>query len=136
MTEKTITICGKEVKMIYCAATENGYEFISGKSIDVFIPKFGKNEKGEDIIAEPANATRADYMMLGIAGITAYYSKQDEEPPVMSKDILYDATPTEVANLITSIVELRAAWYDIPKVVENQLKEEQGNKADEEKPKN
>lgn len=136
MTEKTITICGKEVKMIYCAATENGYEFISGKSIDVFIPKFCKNEKGEDIIAEPANATRADYMMLGIAGITAYYSKQDEEPPIVSKDILYDATPTEVANLITSIVELRAEWYGIPKVVEEQLKEDSDGTAGEDQPKN
>ena len=122
--------------MIYCAATENGYEFISGKSIDVFIPKFGKNEKGEDIIAEPANATRADYMMLGIAGITAYYSKQDEEPPVVSKDILYDATPTEVANLITSIVELRAEWYGIAKVVEEQLKEDSDGTAGEDQPKN
>lgn len=27
IAEKTITICGKEVKMRYCAATETGFEF-------------------------------------------------------------------------------------------------------------
>ena len=33
-TEKTITICGKEVKLLYCAATENGYEQLAGQSIN------------------------------------------------------------------------------------------------------
>ena len=28
MKSKKITICGREVKMIYCAATENGYEIM------------------------------------------------------------------------------------------------------------
>ena len=28
MTSKKITICGKEVELFYCAATENGYERI------------------------------------------------------------------------------------------------------------
>ena len=30
--------------MIYCAATESGYEDISGKSISVFVPEFGKDD--------------------------------------------------------------------------------------------
>ena len=30
MNAKTITICGKDVELLYCAATETGYESISG----------------------------------------------------------------------------------------------------------
>ena len=47
MTSKKITICGKEVELFYCAATENGYErFSDGKTIGVFIPTFKMDEEG------------------------------------------------------------------------------------------
>ena len=125
MTEKTIHICGQDVRMIYCAATENGYEDMSGgRSINVFVPTLGKNEKGETIIIEPAKATNKDFMMLGFAAIIAAYVSKGEEVPFDSDKFLYEATAEDVATLLTAIIELRAKWYGVNEVVEQMLKNE------------
>ena len=103
--EKTISICGQDVQMLYCAATETGFEQLANRSINVFLP-------GDD--EENPAATGDDYIKLGIAAIIAAYARNDQEPPVSVKDVLYEATPQEVVALITSAVELRAKWYDVP----------------------
>ena len=89
--ERNIHICGKDIRMIYCAATENGYEELSGKSIFSFVPTVTKNDKGEDEV-QPAAATSKDYMMLSIAAIIAASEQAGVEVPITSKDILYEAT--------------------------------------------
>ena len=132
MTEKKITICGQEVRICYCAATENGFEQITGKPISIFVPMFGKDEEGKTIIKEPANAMTGDWMFLGVAGIIAAYSRDNQEPPVDTDKVLFDATPEDVSNLITAIVELRNQWYKVPEVVP---KDEQPAD-EEEQPKN
>lgn len=140
--EKTITICGKEVKLLYCAATENGYEELSdGKSISVFLPTLGKDKNGETIITEPAKANIGDFVKLAIAGIISAYARDKKEMPVTMNEILYNSTPTERNELITAIVTLRNEWYGVPKVLEESIKAEQATASDgspyeEEKPKN
>ena len=129
IAEKTITICGKEVRMRYCAAAETGYESLSGKSIAVFSPTFGKDDEGNDIITEPAKATTQDYLTLAVAAIVAAYARGNEEPPVTSEDILYDASPTDVAELLTTVVMLRVEWYKVPEVVKPDMQpDERGGK--------
>ena len=108
--EKTISICGQDVQMLYCAATETGFEQLANRSINVFLP-------GDD--NENPAATGDDYIKLGIAAIIAAYARNDQEPPVSVKDVLYEATPQEVVALITSAVELRAhsshrLWNSVP----------------------
>lgn len=111
--------------MIYCAATENGYEDMSGgRSINVFVPTLGKNKKGETIVIEPARATNKDFMMLGFAAIIAAYVSKGEEVPFDSDKFLYEATAEDVATLLTAIIELRAKWYGVNEVVEQMLKKE------------
>ena len=128
--EKTITICGKEVKMIYCAATENGYEDLSNKSISVFVPEFGKDDEGNDIIVKQAEAHIGDFVMLAIAGIIAYYAKNNQGVPVKTEEIIYESRPAERNELITSIVELRNEWYKVPSVVKPDMKpDNQGEKS-------
>lgn len=140
--EKAITICGKEVKLLYCAATENGYEELSdGKSISVFVPTYGKDENGETIITEPAKANISDFVKLAMAGIIAAYARDKKEMPVTMNEILYNSTPTERNELIIAIVTLRNEWYGIPKVLEESIKAEQvavsdASSSEEEKPKN
>lgn len=130
--EKTISIFGKEVKLLYCAATENGYEELSdGKSISVFVPTFGKDENGETFISEPAKANIGDFVKLAMAGIIAAYARDKKEMPVTMNEILYNSTPTERNELITAIVTLRNEWYGVPKVLEESIKEEQTNQSDE-----
>ena len=117
--EKTISICGQDVQMLYCAATETGFEQLANRSINVFLP-------GDD--DENPAATGDDYIKLGIAAIIAAYARNDQEPPVSVKDVLYEATPQEVVALITSAVELRAKWYDVPEIIEEDKKGKRGKR--------
>lgn len=122
--QKEITINGQQVKMIYCAATENGFEEISRKSISVFLPTFGTDEEGNTIIKEVAPCTIGDWIALAMASIVAAYTRDGEDVPVSSEYLLYEATPQERSDLTMAIVELRNEWYGVPKVVEEQLKQE------------
>ena len=115
---ETITLCGKKVKIMYCAATETGYEIMAEKSSQVFLPTIiERDENGKVTKAEPPAATLDDYIKLALAGIVAAYDSEDKKPPVTSKDILYKATSEEITNLVGTIGKLRAAWYNVPDVV-------------------
>ena len=133
MNAKTITICGKDVEMLYCAATETGYESISGQSCEIFIPEISKDKQGKDQIRMRA-ATR-DYIQLAVAAIIAAYTRKGEEAPVTADDILYNATSQEVTALITTVIELRNAWYKVPSVIQPE-DDTQKHQSEEEKPKN
>lgn len=117
MTEKTVNILGKEVRMRYCAATENGFETIREKSISDM--DFTKQE---------------DLITLAVCAIVAAYAKTNEVPPVTSQDIIYDCTPAEIISLVTAVIELRNEWYKVPSVVETG--EETQSDEEEEAPKN
>ena len=122
--EKSITICGKEVKLRYCAATETGFEQLAGKSIGDI--DFNSQE---------------DLLRLSVAAIIAAYQRDGQEAPIESKDILFDAKPAEIIELFKAVFELRAAWYNVPLVLEESIKEEQAivsdaSPSEEEKPKN
>ena len=119
MTEKTITICGKDVTILYCAATETGYERLAQKGIDVFLPTFGPNpDKPEEIImTAPPTANTEDYLQLAIAAIVAASESKKQEVPITADDLLYRATKAEVTALITAVIELRNEWYGLSKVI-------------------
>lgn len=126
--EKTVRINGKDVVMRYCAATETGYEQISGKSSDIFSP----HRMGDGI--EPSKAALEDYLKLAISAIVAAYSRKGEEAPVTGDYIIYDATPKEINDLIMTVVALRNEWYKVPDVVLQEDKKEEAE--GEEQPKN
>ena len=129
MKEKTIKLCGKDVSMIYCAATENGYEEIAGKSISVFVPTFDKDKEGNTIVTEPAKANISDFVKLAVSGIIAAYARKQKEPPVTSDEILYEATPAERNEMLEAIVELRNEWYGVPKVLKDAIESEKAEDA-------
>lgn len=126
-TEKSIQICGKTVLMRYCAATETGYEKISGKSSAIFVPDIEKDEEGKIINIKPKAMTE-DFIILAVAAIIAAYQRKGEDAPITADDIIYEANPSEVEELIKTIVKLRNEWYKIPDVVKVE-----DNKTEEEK---
>lgn len=137
MTSKKITICGKEVELFYCAATENGYERMSdGKTIGVFIPTFKTDKNGNQVIDKLPEATNEDYLLLAIAGIVAADTYYKREAVINSEDILYDATPTERKLLIETIIELRNEWYEVPKIIAEITRKENAKAKADEQPKN
>lgn len=116
MTEKTINICGKDVRIIYCAASENGFETLSGKGI-----------------ADLDFTRSQDLLQLALACIIAAYTRDHQEPPLTGDDLLYNATPQELTELYTATLTLRNEWYGVPAVVEKQLEQEAAQMTDEEK---
>jgi len=131
IAEKNVTICGKEVAMRYCAAAETGYETISGQSVEVFVPEIEKDDDG-NIVNIKQLAKASDYIRLAFAAIIAAYERKGEDSPVTAEDILYDASPTEVNDLILTVVKLRNEWYEVPKVIKPEFvadeKQEKGKK--------
>ena len=124
MTKKEITICGKQVEIFYCTATENGFERMSGKQINVFLPTFKTDEKGNQVIDQMPEATNEDYLYLALSGIVAADTYYDRDTTITSKEILYEAKPAERNALVQAIIELRSEWYDIPKIVADIVKRE------------
>lgn len=116
MKKKTIRLCGKDIDLIYCAASEQGFESLSGKSIN-----------------DLDFTLSADIMKLSLACIIAAYSVNNQNPPIDSKELLYDATPQELTDLYLTVINLRAEWYNIPAVVANELKKEADQMTDTEK---
>jgi hypothetical protein len=126
--EKTIDILGYNgVRMRYCAATETGFERLTGKPISIFLPKT-QNVNGEVTTTAPEAAT-IDYLTLAMAGIIAAYARTNEEAPIEMDALLYEARPEDIVLLITTICELRNDWYKIPAVI-------QADQQTEESPKN
>lgn len=127
--EKTIIICGKEVGMRYCAASETGFEDLSNKSSEIFSPTVEERDAdGKPIKVTPPKAKEKDYIYLAIASIIAYYAKNSSETPVKTEEILYDATPQDITNLIVTVIQLRNEWYKVPDVVKPEMEEKEGDK--------
>jgi hypothetical protein len=111
---RKITILGREIEMLYCAATETGFEDIAGKTADIFnpIPVLDKEGKVKELM--PPSATTKDYIYLAVACIVAAYASRGEEAPNLTNDILYNATPAEVQLLTKTAIELKLEWYKVP----------------------
>lgn len=130
MAERTITIGNQDVRMMYCTASETGYENMTGKSVEVFMVRTMYDDDGKQIGFEPPLATLSDYITLAMASIVAAYAAKDQEPPINSNYVLFEATAEEAKLLVDTVAELRAEWYHIPDVVKTDKQDK------DEKPKN
>ena len=125
MKKKTIKICGKEVDMLYCAAAETGYEKLSGKSSEVFIPKRAMsgdqpvNDSDGNPIYNAPEATLDDYIKLAVSAIIAAYAKDGKDAPITTANILYDAGPNDITTLVATVARMRNEWYTIPAALQN-----------------
>lgn len=119
MTERTITLCGKEVGIAYCMATEQGFEEITGKSFADFDP-----------------AKQKDLLSLLTACVIAYAQAHDIETPITAKDILFTATPEEIGGSLRALAEIRGEWYGVPATVEQSEPEDKETEVDSDDSKN
>ena len=120
---KQIKMNGQDVNIIYCLATETGYEQIAGKAAsDMFNPIITYNEDGKVEKTELPPAMNEDYVTLGYAAIVAAYTKEKQQPPFTIDYLMYEATPAEITELIAAVVELRNEWYKVPELVKPETK--------------
>ena len=109
MITKEVTLCGKQVILAYCYATEISYKILSDEDITDFI--------GEVIIAVQNKERMPDIrksMYLILAAMQAYYDSKDDKSPVTDKNLMYDATSEEIGMALGTIIGLRAEFYHIP----------------------
>ena len=102
MKTKEITICGGQVVLAYCFATELSFKNFTGENIEDF------------------TATNPEHVIyLILSAIASYYQSKEKEDekkaPIVDSDLMYNATPNELVAAANVVLELRAEWYGIPK---------------------
>ena len=123
MITKEITICGKQVMLAYCYATEISYKVLTDENIEVFMGEVGvalTNETMPDVKKS---------IMLILASMMSYYEFKDENAPLTDKELMTNTTPSELGNAIGVIVGLRHKFYYVPNDEQDKANEE---KKDEE----
>ena len=108
MITKEITICGKQVMLGYCFATEIAFKELSNEDITDYMMDAAisvQSQKMPDI---------KKTILCIIACMMAYY-EDAEKTPVKDSDLMKEATPDEIGVALGTIINLRAQFYHIPK---------------------
>ena len=108
MITKEITICGKQVTLAYCYATEISYKILSDEDIIDF---------GQEIVEKIQREQMPDIrktIYLILAATNAYYEGKGEKAPVSDKELMYECTPQEIGQALGVIIGLRSQFYQVP----------------------
>lgn len=108
MSKKEITLCGKQVTLAYCYATEIAFKDLSNQDITDFMI-----EAVPQIQAQKMPDAKKVVFLI-IAALMSHYQSIGEETPIEDKDIMYRATSKEIGNALGVVIGLRADFYHIP----------------------
>ena len=117
MITKEITICGKQVTLAYCYATEISYKILADQDIMNFM-----QEVSDALQAEPQQMPdiRKTIFLL-LASMQSYYDSlsagqngQKPQPPVTDEDLMYHCTPQDLGVALGTILGLRSQFYHLP----------------------
>lgn len=108
MKQKEITICGKQVTLAYCYATEISYKIQTGEEITAFITEAIGN------IQQKKMPDTKKSIHLIIAAMQAYYESKKEKMPITDNELMFEVNPTELGTAIGTIIGLRSEFYYIP----------------------
>lgn len=104
MITKKVTLCGREVTMAYCYATEIAYKDLSGEDIQDYAIHAASR------IQEQKDPDIKKTILAIIAGMMAYYEDADKAP-VRDSEIMKDATPVELGTAMLIFLSMRAEFY-------------------------
>lgn len=108
MIKKETTICGKQVTLAYCYATEIAFKDLSDQDITDFMIEAIPQIQDQKM----PSAKKVTHLI--VASMMSYYESKDEKMPIEVKDIMYQATASEIGNALGVIIGLRAEFYRIP----------------------
>jgi len=110
MKTKEITLCGKQVTLAYCFATEISYKILSDEDITDFFEDAIKNIQEERM----PDTRKSIYAIL--AAMSAYCDGNGiKDYPITDEELMFDARPTEIGGAVGTIIVLRAEFYHVPK---------------------
>lgn len=124
MKTKEINLCGKQVTLGYCFATEIGYKILSDEDIQDFMSE-AISSINENRMPD---ARKSIYLVL--ASMQSYYDSKDQKPPLTDKDLMYGASSEELGFAIGTAIGL---WMEFNK---RPAGEPEDKKADEDTVKN
>jgi hypothetical protein len=116
-----------DVRLMYCLASEIGFQNESGKTMDVFNPDYEEKD-GKLVLKAMPQATDKDYITLVLACITAAYESEGQEAPVKSDTLIYHATREEISALVAAVVSMRAEWLFVPATIKPEMADKKGKK--------
>lgn len=108
MITKEVTLCGKQVTLAYCYATEISYKILSDEDIIDF---------GQEVVEKIQHEQMPDIrktIFLIIASMQSYYESKGQECPVTDKELMYECTPQEIGMALGVIIGLRTNFYHVP----------------------
>lgn len=108
MSKKEITLCGKQVTLAYCYATEIVFKELSNQDITDFMIEAGPQIQAQKM----PDAKKVTFLI--IASLMSHYQSIGEETPIEDKDIMYRAKFKEIGNALGVVIGLRAEFYHIP----------------------
>ena len=108
MITKEITLCGRQVMIAYCYATEISYKILS----DEDIINFGQ-EIAEKIQHEQMPDIKKTIFLI-LASMQSYYESKGEQCPITDKELMYECTPQEIGNALGTLLGLRVEFYHVP----------------------
>lgn len=97
MVTKNVKLCGVEVVLAYCYATEIAFRKYTGVNV-------------EDI--DPKNPEHSIYLI--ISAMLPYYEQQNQKPPISDSDLMYKSEPNDYFVAFKAILEARNEWYKVP----------------------
>ena len=104
MITKEITICGKQVTLAYCYATEIAYKDLSDEDM------FDYAQHAVEAIQAQRDPDIKKTILAIIACMMAYYEDADKAP-VKDTDIMKTATPVELGTAMLTILSMRSEFY-------------------------
>lgn len=110
MITKEITLCGKQVTLAYCYATEISYKILSDEDITDFIIEASTAIQEKNRMPDIRKT-----IFLVLASMQSYYESKDEQAPITDKQMMYDSTPEELGTALGVVIGLRTNFYHIPK---------------------
>ena len=128
MITKEITLCGKQVTIGYCFATELGFRTNANEEIEDFIIEvveaFQKQSQMPDI-------NKCIYLIY--AAMLAYYESEKQKAPISAEDMMYYMQPLELGAALAIIVNMRDDFYKTPKGEPDDKPKSEEEKKDDEK---
>lgn len=108
MIKKEITLCGKQVVLAYCFATEISYKLLAEEEITDFVVQAVESLQDNRM----PDTRKSIYAILSAA--TAYYDSIDKDLPITDREIMFKATSADMATAIGTFIGLRTDFYRVP----------------------
>ena len=102
MVQQSITLCGKDVHLAYCYATEISFKLLAEEDIHAFMQQAGQLAT-QGIVPD---VRKSFYLILAAA--SAYYEAKGEEMPITDKDLMNDCDPQDFGTALKAVVEMYA----------------------------